>query len=494
MKNNQAIIILTILLIITIPLFVLGCANGGGGKNTADAVQSTESEIGGGAETSSAELQPNLPADITFDDYEFVFMVRGESYVEWQSQDIYAAEQTGEPVNDAVYTRNLFLEDKYKIRIKELGVSGDIANAAKKSIQAGSYDFDVVMANTNESASLASQGFVYDLHLIPYLDLKQPWWDGRAVTQLTIGNILYFMTGDLSIMANDATWIMMFNKNLVTDFSLDVPYDLVNGNMWTFDKMYEMMNVVAADLDGNGTPDWQTDRYGLATHDSTFDGLFFGSSSHIISKDQYDMPYLDMNNERLVGVVAKSVKLMMETNLTMNSSALGLQPVRDLQPVFQSGRSLFYGEVMQCIIRLRAMEIDFGVIPFPKYDEAQESYNHFIHPTACMVTVPLVNTELERTGIILEAMAAKSKYTLQEAYYFVCLEGKFMRDVESKDMLDIIVNTRNYDIGYIYNWGNLSTFFMTVVKANGVDFVSKYAKAETSALTAMDKTINDWLS
>ena len=39
---------------------------------------------------------------------------------------------------------------------------------------------------------------------------------------------------------------------------------------------------------------------------------------------------------------------------------------------------------------------------------------------------------------MLEAMAAKSKYTLQKAYYDICLEGKFMRDEESSAMLDII--------------------------------------------------------
>jgi hypothetical protein len=164
-----------------------------------------------------------------------------------------------------------------------------------------------------------------------------------------------------------------------------------------------------------------------------------------------------------------------------------------MQPIFESGRSLFYGEVMQCIIRLRAMEIDFGVIPFPKLDEDQEEYNHFIHVTACMVSVPLTNPDTEKAGIILEAMAAKSKYTLQKAYYDICLQGKFMRDEESSAMLDIILKTRNYDIGYIYNWGNLFTSFRTCITKGDTDFASKYAKAETAAIKAMDKTVTSWL-
>lgn len=474
------------LAILMITFLAFGCAN-----NASETTETTTAaETTAAAETGEVELKPDLP-DIKFEGEDFVFIVRGPTFVEWQSQDVFVEEQNGEPVNDAVYIRNVYLEETYNIKIKEFQAT-DPGNQAKKSISAGSNDYQVVMANTSETATLASQNLLYNLHEIPNMDLTKPWWDQRSVTQLSIGGKLYFCTGDLSIMANDATWIQMFNKKMIVDYSLESPYDLVNNGKWTIDKMVEMGRAVASDIDGDGTMKWDIDQYGFVTHESSCEGFFFGSGCNIIAKDENDLPYLNMSNERVITVIERATPMISDKTLVVNGSVQALAPVAQMQPVFESGRSLFYGEVMQCIIRLRAMEIDFGVIPFPKLDEDQAEYNHFIHLTACMLSVPLSNPDTDKTGILLEAMAAKSKYTLQKAYYDVCLEGKFMRDEESTGMLDIILKTRNYDIGYIYNWGNLFTSFRTCITKGDTDFASKYAKAEPAAIKAMDKTVAAW--
>lgn len=482
MRNNK--IISALLALTLFSLICFGCAD-----QTSKTTQETSEETSASTESESeTEEQPDLP-DTTFNGEEFIFIVRGPSYNEWQSQDIYVEEQNGEPIVDAVYARNVYLEEKYNIKIREYG-SKDVGGDARKSIAAGSDDYDVVMANTTESASLASSNYLYNLHDIPYLDLTRDWWDQRSVTQLSIGGKLYFCTGDLSIMANDATWILMFNKSMLQDLSLESPYDLVNSGTWTIDKMLEMAKAASKDVDGDGKMSYQTDNYGFVTHESSCEGFFFGSGCNIVTKDSDDMPSITMMNDRVLEVLEKATELISNKDIVVNGSVQSLDPVKQMQPIFESGRSLFYGEVMQCIIRLRAMEIDFGVIPFPKLDEAQESYNHFIHTTAAMMSIPVTNLETEKTGIILEAMAAKSKYTLQKAYYDVCLEGKFMRDEESSAMLDIILDTRNYDIGYIYAWGNLFTQFRTCLTTGKTDFASKYAKAEKSAISQMDKTID----
>jgi len=468
------------------------CGKSASGGTVTEASDVTSAETS--AETTTGERQPDVPAT-DMDGKTFTFVVRGESFNEWESQDIYAEEEDGEPINDAVYRRNAYLEDKYNMVIAQYGAS-DPAGSAKKSINAGSEDYDVVMANTQEMASLASQGFLFDLKTVPYLNLDEDWWDQRSVKQLSLDNKLFFCTSDLSIMANDATWILMFNKEIAENYNIENIYDTVKTGYWTFDKMYELMSTVATDVNGDGIMSPLDDVLGFATHASSIEGLFFASGSHTVGKDESDMPYLDMNGERIVGVVEKANKLMADASVTFNLSAnkFGLSDaLKHLQPVFQDGHSLFYGEVMQCIIRLRAMEIDFGVIPFPKYDETQEEYNHYIHVTAAMIGVPLTNSDLDNTGIMLEAMSAKSMYTLQKAYYDTCLDGKFMRDEESKDMLDIILATRNYDIGYIYSWGNLFAAFSNCVSKGTTDFASQYAKKEPSAQKAMDKTLEEWL-
>jgi len=481
---------ISIILLVVMLLTVIAACADDKAENPTQSVTTTISSDVEDIVIETTELQPEIPADSDFGGHEFIALVRGETFNEWQSQDIYVLEQNGEPVNDAVYARNMYLEEKLNIKIGEFQGSGDLANIAKKSIQAGSSDYDILMVNTNESATLASQGFLYDLYDVPYLDMDKPWWDQRSINQYSLAHKLFFMTGDLSIMANDATWILMFNKAIADDYNLESLYSIVENNKWTMDKMLEIMYTVSEDLNGDGEMKHADDRFGFLTHESSYEGFLFGSGSHIVSKDSNDMPYLDMSNERIIGVVEKTNKLMINKDVT---APLNLDPVGVMQPIFEGNRSLFYGEVVQCIIRLRAMEIDFGVLPFPKFDENQEEYSHYINNTACLVSIPLTNMELERTGIILEAMAAKSTSTLQEAYYDVCLDGKFMRDEESKTMLDIIFATRNFDIGYVYNWGNLFTTFKTSASSGNNDFASKYEAAESKAITAMEKTLEQWI-
>lgn len=467
-------------------LVVVGCASDKPSSGTETQSQSSSEE----ETTAEVEEQPDLP-NVNMDGREFVFIVRGPNYNEWQSQDIYVEEQTGEPIVDAVFARNVYLEEKYNMKIREYGAS-DVGNEARRSIVAGSADYDVVMANTTETSSLATQHLLYNLHDMPYLDLSRSWWDQRSVKQLSIANRLYFCTGDLSIMANDATWIIMFNKPMIDDNKLESPYDLVNENKWTIAKMLEMAKATVKDLDGDGKMRHDVDSYGFVTHESSCEGFFFGSGCNIVTKDEDDMPRLSMMNDRVLKVLEEAFPLIGDRDIVVNGSVQSLNAITQMQPIFESGRSLFYGEVMQCIIRLRAMEIDFGVIPFPKLDETQPTYNHFVHVTAAMISIPVTNLELDNTCIMLEAMAAKSKYTLQKAYYDICLEGKFMRDEESSAMLDIILDTRNFDIGYIYNWGNLFTHFRTTLTTGKGDFASRYAKAESSAYKLMEKTIEAW--
>jgi len=446
------------------------------------------------------EEQPELP-DIKFDGYSIRFLVRGEEWTDWQSQDIVAEEQNGEPVNDAVYERNIFLEEKYDIKITESHApkktTTDIADAAVLAINAGDAMYDVLMGSTLESAKkLAAPGYLTDLNNVPYLDVSRSWWDHRSVEQLTIAQKRFFMTGDLSIMANDATWILLFNKEMYEAFGFENPYDMVLENRWTFDSMRELLEDASADINGDGVISPLDDRLGLATHTSSIEGFFFASGANIVTKDEDDIPHFNMNNERLTKVIEKSTQIMADPNITLDiyNNKFGLKdPTKDLRPVFAEGRALFFGEVLQSLIRFRALEADFGVLPFPKLDESQDEFNHFIHTTAAMVSIPITNIELERTGIILEAMAAKSKYTLRPAYYLLCLEDKFVRDEESKEMLDIIISTRNYDVGYIYDWGGLFPAYRNCISKATYDFISSYASLETKAITEMENTVEMWM-
>lgn len=123
---------------------------------------------------------------------------------------------------------------------------------------------------------------------------------------------------------------------------------------------------------------------------------------------------------------------------------------------FQEGRLLFGAWALTEIQSLRNCEQDFGVLPFPKYDEAQKNY-HCIISTGLTpaVSIPITNPNPSQAGLILEAMAYYSVDTVTHAYYDLSLNSRFIRDEESSEMFDIMFANSVYDFGYIIDVGGL---------------------------------------
>jgi hypothetical protein len=96
---------------------------------------------------------------------------------------------------------------------------------------------------------------------------------------------------------------------------------------------------------------------------------------------------------------------------------------------------------------------------------------------------------------MLEALSAESSYTTLPAYYEVSCKTKYTYDKESAEMLDIIFNGITYDLGAIYDWGQINTLLKdTIPKKKENIFSSEYAKLEPKALSAMQKTIDEFLA
>jgi len=74
-----------------------------------------------------------------------------------------------------------------------------------------------------------------------------------------------------------------------------------------------------------------------------------------------------------------------------------------------------------------------------KYEPSQEGYfTTYNYANASSLSIPVTNSRPSETGLVVEALAAESMYTLTPAYYDIALERKYMRDEESREMLDII--------------------------------------------------------
>jgi len=499
-------ICLVLTLILLCGLFVASCDNstgGGGSQNPADSPgpgadlnNGSDDDADDTGEPATERIMPDVPDDRDFGGHEFIVLTNGTAYNSyWYSKDIYAEEENGDAINDAVYARNRVIEAKYNISIKD-APSGSQYNEARRSITSGDNRFDMhTVPLQGAAAQLAQEGLLMDLKEVPYIDLDKPWWDRRAYEQLSIGNKLMFTVSDLLIMDKDSILAYLFNKDMVKEYALEDPYQLVRDGKWTIDKMWDMARSVTRDLNGDGVMD-DSDQYGFIGQSHTMQGNIIGAGQALITKDENDLPMINVMHPLLIEAYAKWIEIFNDRNNTFVASDWE----RNHSDIWEymlnvqaEGRGLFQFTHMDRITLLRGYDFNFGILPNTKLHESQERYHNAVNGyCSTSISIP-ITADPERTGIILEAWTAESYYTLRSAYYEVSLKTKFLRDDESEEMLDLIFDSRVYDLGNFYNWGEVFGVLHGMVDARNTDYVSAYERIMPRIERDMQRAIEMFL-
>ena len=494
------------LIILLTVLLAVSCSTNSGNanqnENNANQTNLPDQNAGNSPSTTAEITTEKILADVPDNDYggyEFTFLGNSTAYNSyWFSKDLYSEGENGDLINDAVYARNLAVEERFNIKINAK-LSGTQYNDAKKSIQSGDNTYDVFSVPLQgASAQLAQDGLLMDLKNVPYIDLEKPWWDQRANKELSINKKLMFTISDLLIIDKDALFIFLFNKDVIQEHGLEDPYQLVRDDKWTVDKMWEMTKGISKDVNGDGIMD-DKDAYGLLTANHTIQGNVVGSGHFIVTKDENDTPVLNITDPIIQASYDKWINIMNDrANTWLANDPKWNNKYPDIWmyqlQVLNEKRGLWLYAGMDRVTTLRDFDCNFGILPNPKFDESQSEYYNQVHPwCTTAISIPMSAPNPERTGIILEALTAESYYTLRPAYYDKSLKTKFMRDDESGEMLDLIFATRCYDLGAVFNWGGIFDMFSKLpTLKNNTDFVSAYEKIMPKVETAMQKAIDSF--
>lgn len=343
---------------------------------------------------------------------------------------------------------------------------------------------------TDAVRKLAPEGLLVDLNTMPYMDLSHPWYDQNSMESLSIGGKTFAVTGDMLIMDKEATNAVLFNKKMTDEYKLGNFYEMVDNGTWTLDVLEKCARAVASDLNNDGSMD-KEDQYGLVTSNVESYFLMVGCGVRPVELDSNDLPTLNLKSEKLYDAIERAIKFNNDFDIAISGSKYAEDWEGTLDPAFSSGRALFYVGGLNRVTLFRGMEIDFGIVPMPKYDEAQDEYYSLVS-IGCSdaIIIPKSATDLERTGAIIEALSAEGYYTLKPAYYDTVLKGKGVRDDESSAMLDIIFGNRVYDLLYMYDWGGLTSLLYNSDGNVASIIASKFDAAET----AMENTIASYQS
>ncbi|MBE6613043.1 MAG: extracellular solute-binding protein [Ruminococcaceae bacterium] len=358
----------------------------------------------------------------------------------------YPMESNGEVVNDAIFDRNRKVEEYFNIDMVyqyEPGEWDDRDNYNNffiSSVMAGDSAYDMVTGYISCVTPAYLHDVFADLNAYDDLDLTNPWWIQELSEELSINNKLFVALGDANLSLYKNTVVTYFNKKVLGDYNLEDPYQLVRDGKWTMDKLFEMAEVVTADLDGDTFINYKKDRIGCYLQDVPlrFSGTALDVNLFKVGDD--GKIFRDVSAvERLVEAY-QFTRLFYDVDYLHNDE--GYVDFMEFVSGLTEDRALFHISYLYVTESdlVRNMESDFGIVPYPKLYE-QDSHITPISTSTNALYIPKTAKDIPLTCRVLEAMGYFSMTDVVPTYYEIALRDKYTRDTEVQEMLELIRDT-----------------------------------------------------
>ncbi len=456
-------------------------------ETTADTAETTAVPETESVETdiiaARKAVSDNLPVmDFSGEEYHIISDENNTGYV-------LAEELTGDVVSDAVYNRMIDITERFNVTLAESvgGGYGATSTFVKNAVQSGDTTYDIATYHYVQMGIDTLNYLFRDFNTVPYIDFEKPWWNSSTKDILTYKDVTFLAFGDMTISNVNLSGCVYYNKDMAEEYSLEDIYGLVTEGRWTKDKMMEMCSTVYRDTNGDGVKD-AGDRYGQAVSLNGFADGYLWSFGKMILEPQEDGSFRDVwYDEKVVDIAAFLYDMISNQQSVYAVSEWDIDYY-----MFAEGKTLMAVSSLRGVSwGLREVEWDYAIVPVPKWDENQERYQTYVGGSAMAEAVLQTASHLEMVGIVTEALNAEGWKSLMPAFYDISMKYKGTRDEQSIEMLDILMDGRIYDFGYVYGgWdsagGGAGFWLMKIIRDNGGDVASFYASKQDAWETYME--------
>ena len=371
----------------------------------------------------------------------------------------YGAEETGEVVNDALYARDRWMEETYNVvmqyTVDDTTSAGNMHTLLSKNILAGDDVYDLIIQDLAQVArGLADANCIYPLNYIDTINLDRDYWMPDLNEQLKIGGNLFFSSSAISPRYYGSVYVLLFNRELAANLDLPDLYELVTSGEWTLDRMMECARAALADTSGDGkiTDD---DTVGMMYEVLTPESLVMGAGYHYVQNVNGTLTVM-LDDPDVVSLMQKITAFLQEDCVVRD----GHGSTFDAEKAINNGTFLFYNPCTFNLAGLRDLPYDYGILPMPKKDAAQESYIGYSQPwaSACpVVPITVVGDRLSMTGTLTDAMAAYGYDCIRPAVFENVIQLKGARDEKSGQIIDMMFENITFELTSILNFGKLNS-------------------------------------
>ncbi len=494
---------LCLLLALILCIFAVACGE-------TEESSTSETSESGSTESSEEEfvLFSNLPAK----DYKgapCTFLVVGDFMSTYMSEEICPQETSYDGLKVAVAERNDLIGERFGVTIEEVRTenNGDMLSRLRNGLQTGISECDIAMPYMSDAATLALENCFFNLKEMENMHLDQFYYDQSSVRDFSVNDKLFFVTGDASLLSFACTHALVFNKDMIVDYDLENPYELVENKTWTIDKLREMAKRVTSDTDGTAGMGYM-DTYGFLVNQNFAASMFVGAGQRFTRKNEKDEPEIAMGGEASANVFEKIFELINDSTASgkidgssdylTSATTAGKNVWTAATESVANKRALFRAMAVIDILDLGQYECSFGVLPTPKLDDAQEEYYSRVSTIyASCFAIPTNVPDPEMSSIIIDAICQASTNTTKHAYFDVIMKERKIQDTESEEMLELIFDSRVYDLASIYNWGGTSeadagsiTGFMNSIAFSGTNtYTSTWESIKGTVEASLEETI-----
>lgn len=407
-------------------------------KDTGASDETQASNPDDGLYDEDGYLKDSLPETYNFNS-EFKIYTWNEMK-EWE----WCEEQSATPttVEQVLWTREQNVEERFGVDIVRVYEDGSwtprttFISKLSNSVLGNDHEYDLVGQYTPCAGLAATSGLYENLADNAYIDFSKPWWPSSITETATIGDKLYFATGDITPTLVRNVQCMFVNTDLYESYQLakDVNgksiYEVVEDYEWTMETMMKLaLNKVSVDQ-GN---------YGIAfLNDVVPDAFFYGAGfTYVTNEDGIMSLSSQLSNNLLINFFDQVQDLF--TDRYDDVDITGIDP-------FQQNKAIFYGGDLSGSQTLSTEGVKFSVLPMPMLNADQQEYMTCASFWVTMYGIPVDVKDFSMSSVILEALASEAYRTVSDEIYYNLFQMRYNGENEnSARMFDIVSDSVVFD-------------------------------------------------
>lgn len=204
---------------------------------------------------------------------------------------------------------------------------------------------------------------------------------------------------------------MFFNQRIAEANQFPDLYQTVLDGKWTIDTLIDLSKDMYQDINGDGKTD-EGDSYGFAADKVTnLDAWTTAFDIPLTKKDDKGSPAACIDLGKTQTAIEKVYSLYYDTK-----TYLTLGDGKEIE-VFANGNTAFLTTwINNSFSTLRAMKDDYGILPYPKFDENQKNYYSNSMDNYSLLSVPKTVQDTEFVGRVTEALTRENHFSVVPAY------------------------------------------------------------------------------